>query len=157
MNQCLALVLCLTLNANQVLSFTNATSANGHLNDTAGEAISFTNASGGHLSLRQHSLLEGKRVAMEGTEFEEPVHSDQHEDPHSPREHGLYWRHFGWLTVRANHPTDRKIVRDLAKYPELTFLDRFDILVPIVLALSMCLLGYLLSVVTVPMASRPAW
>lgn len=74
------------------------------------------------------------------------AHSDQHEDPHSPREHGVYWSHFGWLTVRANMLTDKKLVRDLARYPELMFLDRFDLVVPVVLALFMTALGYGLSV-----------
>jgi stearoyl-CoA desaturase (delta-9 desaturase) len=61
------------------------------------------------------------------------AHSDQPEDPHSPHEHSLYWAHFGWLTVRRNLAIDWRMVPDLAKYPELRFLDRFDFLVPVLL------------------------
>jgi stearoyl-CoA desaturase (delta-9 desaturase) len=64
-------------------------------------------------------------------------HSDTELDVHSPKEHGFFWSHMGWITSPANFPTDFDEVRDLAKYPELRFLDRFDILVPV-------LLGYLL-------------
>ncbi|GMU82576.1 MAG: hypothetical protein AMXMBFR47_24470 [Planctomycetota bacterium] len=62
------------------------------------------------------------------------AHSDEPEDAHSPIEHGLYWSHLGWLTARSNLVTDLKLVPDLAKFPELRFLDRYDILVPLLLA-----------------------
>lgn len=73
------------------------------------------------------------------------AHSDEPEDPHSPREHGLYWAHFGWLTVRRNMLIDWRMVPDLAKYPELRFLDRFDFLVPVTLATGLFGLGALLN------------
>ena len=47
----------------------------------------------------------------------------------------------GWITCRKNFPTRLKEVPDLAKFPELCFLDRFDNLVPLVLALSLFTLG----------------
>ncbi len=68
-------------------------------------------------------------------------HSDTEEDVHSPRHHGFWWSHMGWITSPANFATDLEAVPDLARYPELRFLDRFDILVPIVLAVTLFLVG----------------
>ena len=68
-------------------------------------------------------------------------HSDTEEDVHSPRHHGFWWSHMGWITSPANFATDLEAVPDLARYPELRFLDRFDILVPIVLAVTLFLAG----------------
>lgn len=68
-------------------------------------------------------------------------HSDQEDDRHSPSQHGFYWSHVGWIISKGNFRTNIEYVRDLAKYPELVFLDRFDTLVPILLAGSMFGLG----------------
>ncbi len=68
-------------------------------------------------------------------------HSDTEHDVHSPSQHGFWWSHMGWITSPANFPTDYAAVPDLAKYPELRFLDRFDILVPVLLAVTLFLLG----------------
>jgi stearoyl-CoA desaturase (delta-9 desaturase) len=68
-------------------------------------------------------------------------HSDTEEDVHSPRHHGLWWAHMGWITAPANFPTDYSQIPDLARYRELRFLDRFDVLVPFALALTLFLLG----------------
>ena len=73
-------------------------------------------------------------------------YSDQPGDPHSPHQHGFIWSHILWITSRENFPTDLKVVRDLARFPELRFLNRFDFLVPIVLAFFMYFLGEKLSV-----------
>jgi len=68
-------------------------------------------------------------------------HSDTELDVHSPRQHGFWWSHMGWITSAENFPTDLKEVRDLARYPELRWLDRFDILVPVALAVTLFALG----------------
>lgn len=72
-------------------------------------------------------------------------HSDEEEDAHSPHIHGFLWSHIGWITSRKNFPTDYSKVKDLARYPELVFLNRFDTLVPALFALSMLGLGSLLA------------
>ena len=69
------------------------------------------------------------------------AHSDEQEDPHSPHAHGLYWSHIGWLTSRSNFFTRNELIPDLARYPELRWLDRFDTVVPIVYAAIMLALG----------------
>ncbi len=68
-------------------------------------------------------------------------HSDTELDPHSPREHGFWWAHMGWITAPGNFPTAFEEVRDLEKYPELRFLDRFDLLVPLLLATGLFVVG----------------
>ncbi|MBM3901093.1 MAG: acyl-CoA desaturase [Verrucomicrobia bacterium] len=71
-------------------------------------------------------------------------HSDEEDDKHSPRQHGFMWSHIGWITSRKNFPTDYSRVKDLAKFPELVFLNRFDTLVPIASAVLLFVLGRML-------------
>ena len=68
-------------------------------------------------------------------------HADTEHDVHSPRHHGLLWAHMGWITSPANFPTDLSQVPDLARYPELRFLDRFDVVVPVALAVGLYAAG----------------
>lgn len=68
-------------------------------------------------------------------------HSDEEEDAHSPHVHGFWWSHIGWITSRRNFPTDYDQVRDLAKFPELVFLNRFDAVVPLLFALALWAVG----------------
>jgi stearoyl-CoA desaturase (Delta-9 desaturase) len=60
-------------------------------------------------------------------------HSDEEADTHSPRQHGFWWAHMGWITNARNFPTDYSRIKDFAKFPELVFLNRFDALVPLLL------------------------
>jgi stearoyl-CoA desaturase (delta-9 desaturase) len=71
-------------------------------------------------------------------------HSDEEEDVHSPTIRGFWWSHIGWITSGRNFPTDYSQVRDLAKFPELVFLNRFDSLVPFVFAVALFTLGHFL-------------
>ncbi|MBI3273281.1 MAG: acyl-CoA desaturase [Planctomycetes bacterium] len=84
------------------------------------------------------------------------LRSDQPPDVHSPVQHGFLWSHVGWILSRANFPTNLKIVADLARYPELKFLDRYDTLVPFLLAVSLLGLGGLLQAVA-PGLGTNAW
>ena len=68
-------------------------------------------------------------------------HSDQDQDVHSPGVSGFLWAHIGWMTSSKNFPTDYGAVRDLAKYPELVFLNRFDMVVPAGFAAALYALG----------------
>jgi len=61
-------------------------------------------------------------------------HSDKETDVHSPHQDGFFWSHIGWITCKGNFPTNFKAVPDLAKFPELRFLDRFETVVPFFLA-----------------------
>ncbi len=59
-------------------------------------------------------------------------HTDSVDDPHSPRQ-GFAWSHWGWFLSRKHCQTDLTMVPDLAKYPELKFLNRFDWIPPLTL------------------------
>lgn len=72
-------------------------------------------------------------------------HSDGPEDAHSPHVHGFLWSHIGWITSRRNFPTDYSKVKDLAKCPELVFLNRYDLIVPILFAAAIYGTGALLA------------
>ena len=64
-------------------------------------------------------------------------------DAHSPRRHGFAWAHVGWFTAREHFATRLERVPDLARFSELRFLDRFDILVPALLGLGLYATGEL--------------
>jgi stearoyl-CoA desaturase (delta-9 desaturase) len=72
-------------------------------------------------------------------------HSDDPEDAHSPHVHGFLWSHIGWITSRRNFPTDYSKIKDLAKFPELVWLNRFDLAVPILFAAATYGFGALLA------------
>lgn len=69
------------------------------------------------------------------------AHSDRTSDSHSAREHGFLWSHMGWFLSRESFGTRTGLVPDFARYPELRWLDRFDVAVPALLALSLYGLG----------------
>ena len=69
------------------------------------------------------------------------LHADQPGDSHSARRHGLLWSHLGWFLGRENFAPRLELVPDLVRYPELRWLDRFDIVVPAALALGLYVLG----------------
>lgn len=70
------------------------------------------------------------------------AHSDEDIDAHSPHTKSFLWSHIGWLTSSRNFPTDYKLVRDLVKYPELHFLNRFDLIGPLLLVALLAGLGW---------------
>jgi stearoyl-CoA desaturase (delta-9 desaturase) len=69
------------------------------------------------------------------------AHADKVEDSHSPAQHGFWWSHAGWFMNRSNFATRIELVRDLARFPELRFLDRFDVVAPIALAAGLYFAG----------------
>lgn len=69
------------------------------------------------------------------------AYSDRFEDAHSPVQHGFLWSHLGWFLSTAHFATRTERVKELAKFPELRFLDRFDVLVPTLFACAIYGLG----------------
>jgi stearoyl-CoA desaturase (delta-9 desaturase) len=69
------------------------------------------------------------------------AHSDREEDAHSPVQHGFWRAHMGWFLTHKGFAPDLRRVRDLTRYPELRWLDRFDIVVPLGLAVLVYALG----------------
>jgi stearoyl-CoA desaturase (Delta-9 desaturase) len=69
------------------------------------------------------------------------ANSDLKSDLHSPAQHGFVRAHMGWfLTIKGFAP-DLRFARDWQKFPELRWLDRFDVLVPVALGAGMFMLG----------------
>ncbi len=58
-------------------------------------------------------------------------HSDQPADLHSPLQHGFLWSHVGWILSNSYDDTRWEQIQDLAKYPELCWLNRFHYIPPI--------------------------
>jgi stearoyl-CoA desaturase (delta-9 desaturase) len=72
--------------------------------------------------------------------------SDRADDPHSPAVRGFWWSHVGWFLCLKYAETDIRLIRDLVRYPELRFLDRYYTFPPAALAVFMLALGRLLQV-----------
>jgi stearoyl-CoA desaturase (delta-9 desaturase) len=70
--------------------------------------------------------------------------SDEPADAHSPVQHGFWWSHVGWFLSNKHYHYNPERVKDLARYPELVFLDRHDGLVPLLLLAGLSLAGALL-------------
>jgi stearoyl-CoA desaturase (delta-9 desaturase) len=66
-------------------------------------------------------------------------HSDTDEDLHSAKLEGFYWSHLGWVLSDEYDEYDPNVVKDLTKFPELVWLDKF-IFVPPVAAAVFCFL-----------------
>jgi stearoyl-CoA desaturase (Delta-9 desaturase) len=71
-------------------------------------------------------------------------HADTAQDPHSPRLRGFLWSHMGWFLTPQGFRTDWRRIPDFARYPELRWLDRYDIVIPVVLASLVFFTGVLL-------------
>jgi stearoyl-CoA desaturase (Delta-9 desaturase) len=69
-------------------------------------------------------------------------HSDtEPQDLHSPVLHSLWHAHFGWLLNQDNLDTDLDAARDLARFPELVWLNRFHYLFPLATLIVTWLVG----------------
>jgi stearoyl-CoA desaturase (delta-9 desaturase) len=82
--------------------------------------------------------------------------SDEEDDAHSPTRHGFLWSHLGWFMTRTNFRARLELVGDLARYPELRFLDRFDALLPLLLAGALYATGALLEYAAPELATSGA-
>ena len=61
------------------------------------------------------------------------LHSDRPEDVHSPAREGFLYSHVGWIFARRHAGTDLAKVPDLARYPELMWLHKHEIVPALVL------------------------
>jgi stearoyl-CoA desaturase (Delta-9 desaturase) len=67
--------------------------------------------------------------------------SDTYEDPHSMKHYGFWYSHVGWIIGPDYKTTDYKIIGDYAKFPELVWLNKYYLVPPVILALSVMALG----------------
>jgi stearoyl-CoA desaturase (delta-9 desaturase) len=68
-------------------------------------------------------------------------YSDTEHDTHSPIIHSLFWGHVGWIFSENNFETNYKAVKDLTKYPELVFLNKYYHIAPVMTGVAIWLLG----------------
>ena len=62
--------------------------------------------------------------------------SDTPRDLHSPKQRGFWYAHVGWILSPAHDETDLSLVPDLARYPELLWLNRYHWVPALALALA---------------------
>ena len=67
--------------------------------------------------------------------------SDLPGDVHSAKLDGFYWSHIGWILAKKHDTIEEKRIKDLLKFPELRFLERFWYLPPVALAVVLYLVG----------------
>jgi stearoyl-CoA desaturase (Delta-9 desaturase) len=67
--------------------------------------------------------------------------SDQPADVHSPVQRGFLRSHVLWMFEYENTSTEHRLVRDLARYRELRFLDKYHYLAPTTLAVMVFFVG----------------
>ncbi len=69
------------------------------------------------------------------------LHSDTEHDIHSPRHKGFIYSHMGWIFSRKHDRADLSRVADLARYPELMWLHKYELVPAAVLAVICFLIG----------------
>ena len=69
------------------------------------------------------------------------LHSDTENDVHSPRHRGFFYSHVGWIFSRQHDVADLTKVPDLARYPELLWLHRYEQAPSLVMAVAAFLVG----------------
>jgi stearoyl-CoA desaturase (delta-9 desaturase) len=68
-------------------------------------------------------------------------YSDTPKDPHSYRDYGFWYSHVGWILSTETEETDYSRISDLARYPELRWLNNWHLVPPVVLAVGLWLVG----------------
>jgi stearoyl-CoA desaturase (delta-9 desaturase) len=68
-------------------------------------------------------------------------YSDLPEDVHSPRQRGFVWSHVQWILASRHKATEYARVADLARYPELAFVDRHHMAVVVAIGFATFVVG----------------
>jgi stearoyl-CoA desaturase (delta-9 desaturase) len=68
-------------------------------------------------------------------------YSDTDQDIHSAKLRGLWWSHVGWILCKKYAATNEEAVKDLAKYPELRWINKYHGIAPFILAASIFFFG----------------
>ena len=58
-------------------------------------------------------------------------YSDTERDVHSPMRRGFWWSHMGWWLSREHENTDLALIPDFAGYPELRWIEKWNVLGPL--------------------------
>jgi stearoyl-CoA desaturase (delta-9 desaturase) len=67
--------------------------------------------------------------------------SDLEGDLHSPVRDGFWFSHVGWIFVKGAEDTDFDRVKDLQKFPELVWLDKYFLVPPTIVGVACVLIG----------------
>jgi stearoyl-CoA desaturase (delta-9 desaturase) len=70
--------------------------------------------------------------------------ADQPDDIHSPIQRGFLWSHMLWILTPRHFATNKQLVKDWSRFPELVLLNRFDIVPPLALLVALLVTGRLL-------------
>ncbi|HKA21841.1 MAG TPA: acyl-CoA desaturase [Blastocatellia bacterium] len=68
-------------------------------------------------------------------------YSDQEGDVHSPVQEGFWWSHIGWIVSPRFDPTDWDAIKDFSRYRELCLLNTWHLIPPVLMAVSLFLVG----------------
>jgi stearoyl-CoA desaturase (delta-9 desaturase) len=55
------------------------------------------------------------------------LHSDMEDDVHSPTQRGFLYSHVGWIFTKSHDTADLSRVADLTRFPELRWLDKYEL------------------------------
>jgi stearoyl-CoA desaturase (Delta-9 desaturase) len=94
-----------------------------HRSFTASRPVQFA------LATLASTAFEGGPLWWAQTHREHHRHADTPDDLHSPSFQGFLYSHFGWFLSKQHRRTDYSQVRDLARFPELVWIDRWYLLV----------------------------
>lgn len=71
------------------------------------------------------------------------IYADTVDDVHSPVIQGFFWSHIGWILAYKNKRTRVEYLKDWMRYPELVFLDKYALIVPIMMGIIIFVAGHL--------------
>jgi stearoyl-CoA desaturase (Delta-9 desaturase) len=72
------------------------------------------------------------------------MYADTEKDVHSPVIQGFFYSHIGWILAYENKRTRVEYLKDWLKFPELVFLDKFALAVPLIAGVIVFFLGHIL-------------
>lgn len=75
------------------------------------------------LALLGSLTVQGGPIWWAQTHRQHHRHADTPRDLHSPRHHGFWYAHVGWFLLDRHYKVDYRTIPDLAKYPELRWVD----------------------------------
>lgn len=59
------------------------------------------------------------------------THSDDELDLHSPRQRGVFWSHMCWFLTPEASSTNVRLIPDFNRYPEIRFINKYDLVPPL--------------------------
>lgn len=95
------------------------------------------------LGLMGASALQRGPVWWAGHHRTHHKYTDESLDPHSPVVESVWWSHIGWVLSNKYSATEWGLMKDFQKYPEIKYLERFDLIPGILLAVACFAVGAL--------------